>query len=205
METLIGIRGPDFVMLAADSSHAQSIIVLKDDENKIYKISDNLVMATIGEAGDRVQFTEYISKNILLYKMRNGYELGPKSAAHFTRKNLADYLRSRTPYHVNVLVGGYDEADGAQLHYIDYLANSLPVKYAAHGYGGLFVSSILDRYHHAKITQDEAYEIMKKGVTEIQKRLLVNLPKFKVSVIGKDGIKELADITADSLKQPAAA
>lgn len=64
------------------------------------------MMATIGEAGDRVQFTEYISKNILLYKMRNGYELGPKSAAHFTRKNLADYLRSRTPYQVNVLVGG---------------------------------------------------------------------------------------------------
>ncbi|XP_058815659.1 proteasome subunit beta type-2-like [Topomyia yanbarensis] len=205
METLMGIRGPDFVMLAADSSHAHSIMVLKDDETKIYKISDNLMMATIGEAGDRVQFTEYISKNILLYKMRNGYELGPKSAAHFTRKNLADYLRSRTPYQVNVLVGGYDEADGAQLHYIDYLANSLPVKYAAHGYGGLFVSSILDRYHHAKITQDEAYEILKKGVTEIQKRLIINLPNFKVSVIDKDGIKELADISADSLKQPIAA
>ncbi|KXJ71212.1 proteasome subunit beta type-2 [Aedes albopictus] len=200
METLMGIRGPDFVMLAADCTHAHSIMVLKDDESKIYKISDNLMMATIGEAGDRVQFTEYISKNILLYKMRNGYELGPKSAAHFTRKNLADYLRSRTPYQVNVLVGGYDAADGAQLHYIDYLANSLPVKYAAHGYGGLFVSSILDRYHHAKITQDEAYEILKKGVAEIQKRLIINLPNFKVSVIDKDGIKELKDITAESLK-----
>uniref|UniRef100_A0A1Q3FDP7 Proteasome subunit beta n=1 Tax=Culex tarsalis TaxID=7177 RepID=A0A1Q3FDP7_CULTA len=205
METLMGIRGPDFVMLAADCSHAHSIMVLKDDENKIYKISDNLMMATIGEPGDRVQFTEYISKNILLYKMRNGYELGPKSAAHFTRKNLADYLRSRTPYQVNVLVGGYDEADGAQLHYIDYLANSLPVKYAAHGYGGLFVSSILDRYHHEKITQEEAYEIMKKGVAEIQKRLIINLPNFMVSVIGKDGIKELPVISAESLKEPVAA
>lgn len=86
------------------------------------------------------------------------------------------------------------------MHYIDYLANSLPVKYAAHGYGGLFVSSILDRYHHAKITQDEAYEILKKGVAEIQKRLIINLPNFKVSVIDKDGIKELKDITAESLK-----
>ncbi|XP_055642730.1 proteasome subunit beta type-2-like [Toxorhynchites rutilus septentrionalis] len=205
METLMGIRGPDFVMLAADCTHAHSIMVLKDDENKIYKISDNLLMATIGEAGDRVQFTEYISKNILLYKMRNGYELGPKSAAHFTRKNLADYLRSRTPYQVNVLVGGYDEADGSQLHYIDYLANSLPVKHAAHGYGGLFVNSILDRYYHDKITQDEAYEIMKKGVVEIQKRLIINMPNFKVSVIDKNGIKELPDITAETLKEPVAA
>ncbi|XP_035915438.1 proteasome subunit beta type-2-like [Anopheles stephensi] len=205
MEALMGIRGPDFVMLAADCTHAHSIMVLKDDEDKILKVSDNLMMATMGEAGDRVQFTEYISKNILLYRMRNGYELGPKAAAHFTRRNLADYLRSRTPYHVNILVGGYDEVDGPQLHYIDYLANSLPVKHAAHGYGGMFVNSIFDRYHHDKITQKEAYEIFRKGVTEIHKRLILNLPNFKVAVIDKEGVKYLDDITPESLKQASAA
>uniref|UniRef100_U5EV66 Proteasome subunit beta n=1 Tax=Corethrella appendiculata TaxID=1370023 RepID=U5EV66_9DIPT len=199
METLLGVKGPDFVMLAADCTHAHSIMVLKDDESKIYKVSDKILMAAMGEAGDRVQFVEYISKNILLYKMRNGYDLGPKSAGHFTRKNLADYLRSRTPYHVNLLVGGYDETDGAQLHYIDYLANSLPVSYAAHGYGGMFSASIFDRYHHEKINQEEAYDILKKCVAEVQKRLIINLPNFKVTVIDKNGIKELDDITAASL------
>lgn len=77
------------------------------DENKITKIADNLMFATIGESGDTVQFTEFISKNIALYKMCNGYDLSPKCAAHFTRKNLADYLRSRTPYQVNLFVAGY--------------------------------------------------------------------------------------------------
>lgn len=76
------------------------------DENKIHKISNNLLMATIGDAGDTIQFTEYIAKNIALYKMRNGYDLSPKAAAHYTRKNLADYLRSRSPYHVNLFVAG---------------------------------------------------------------------------------------------------
>lgn len=60
----------------------------------------------MGESGDTVQFTEFISKNIALYKMRNNYELSPKEAAHFTRKNLADYLRSRTPYQVNMMIAG---------------------------------------------------------------------------------------------------
>lgn len=64
------------------------------------------MMATIGESGDTVQFTEFISKNLALYKIRNGYELTPKAAAHYTRKNLADYLRSRTPYFVNLFVAG---------------------------------------------------------------------------------------------------
>lgn len=52
-------------------------------------------MAVSGETGDTTQFAEYISKNIQLYKMRNGYELSPKSASTFTRRNLADALRSR--------------------------------------------------------------------------------------------------------------
>lgn len=118
------------------------------DQDKIHTISDKLVIAAIGDTGDAIQFTEYISKNLALYKMRNGYELGPKSAAHFTRKNLADYLRSRTPYHVNLFVAGYDEKEGSELHYIDYIANAKSLNYAGHGYGGIFAASIFDRYWH---------------------------------------------------------
>lgn len=51
-------------------------------------------MGVIGDQGDSTQFAEYIAKNIQLYKMRNGYELGPTAAANFTRRNLAEYLRS---------------------------------------------------------------------------------------------------------------
>uniref|UniRef100_A0A6B2E664 Proteasome subunit beta n=1 Tax=Phlebotomus kandelakii TaxID=1109342 RepID=A0A6B2E664_9DIPT len=201
METIIGLKGKDFVMVAADCTHAHSIILLKEDENKISKISDNLLMATTGESGDTVQFTEYIAKNIALYKMRNGYELGPKAAAHFTRKNLADCLRSRSPYFVNLLVAGYDEKEGSELHFIDYLANAKSVNYAGHGYGGMFCASIFDRYYNSNITQDDAYEILKKCVAEIQKRLIINLTTFNVAVVDKTGMKYLENITS---KGPAA-
>lgn len=107
-----------------------------------------MLIAAVGDHGDTVQFVEYISKNILLYKMRNGYELGPKAAAYFTRKNLADYLRTRYAYQVNMLVAGYDKTDGPQLTFIDYLANTLAVDHGTHGYGGMFCGSILDRNHH---------------------------------------------------------
>lgn len=119
------------------------------DQDKIFNISDKLVIAAIGDAGDTVQFVEYISKNLALYKMRNGYELGPKSASHFTRNNLADALRSRSPYFVNLLVGGFSEKEGPELTYIDYLANAKSMNHAGHGYGAIFSSSIFDRYWHA--------------------------------------------------------
>ena len=52
-------------------------------------------MTVTGESGGTTQFAEFISKNVQLYKMRNSYELSPYAAASFTRRNLADYLRSR--------------------------------------------------------------------------------------------------------------
>lgn len=36
METILGIRGPDFVMVAADTTQARSIIVMK--EGKFTKV-----------------------------------------------------------------------------------------------------------------------------------------------------------------------
>lgn len=65
------------------------------DENKLFKLSNKLALAISGEHGDCTQFAEYIAKNIQLYKMRNTYELSPKEAANFTRRTLAETLRSR--------------------------------------------------------------------------------------------------------------
>ncbi|XP_014207133.1 proteasome subunit beta type-2 [Copidosoma floridanum] len=199
MECLLGIQCKDFVLVAADMTNASSIMVMKSDENKLYKLSDKLVMAVCGESGDAIQFSEYISKNLQLYKMRNGYELSPKASANFTRKNLADYLRSRTPYAVNLLMAGCDNETGPELYFIDYLASSVKVPYAAHGYGGFFALSIMDRYHKCNMSVDDCYDLMKKCVREIHKRLIVNLPNFKVQKVSKDGIENLPPITAQDL------
>ncbi|XP_061718047.1 proteasome subunit beta type-2 [Cydia pomonella] len=200
LQCLMGIQCNDFVMIAADQSNSHSIMVMKDDEDKIHRISDKLVMGVIGDSGDTTQFAEYIAKNIQLYKMRNGYELGPTAAANFTRRNLAEYLRSRTPYFVNLLMGGYDKENGPELYFMDYLASSVKVPFAAHGYGGFLSVSIMDRYHKPDATEEEAYEILKKCVAEVHKRLFVSLPNFQVTVVNRDGIKTLPTINAASMK-----
>jgi len=75
----------------------------------------------------------------------------------------------------------------------------MPVNYAGHGYGAIFASSIYDRYWHPNITQDEAYEVFKKCIVEIQKRLVVNLKNFTVAVVDKDGVRNLEPISSSSL------
>src|SRR5580693_9054982 len=56
--------------------------------------------------GDTVQFAEYVERNIRLYQIRNLYPLRPFAAASWIRRALAESLRSRKPYSVNLLLGG---------------------------------------------------------------------------------------------------
>lgn len=104
MECLIGIKCDKFAILAHDNSAGRSILVMKQDQDKLFKLDDRLGMVVCGEAGDTVYFGEYIQKNIALYRVRNGYSLSPHAAANYTRNELAEYLRRR-PYLVNLIMG----------------------------------------------------------------------------------------------------
>lgn len=197
LECLIGIKFDDFILMATDMSHLQSIMVHKGDADKMQKLSSHLLMAICGESGDTTQFGEYIEKNVQLYKMRNGYELPPSAAVHFTRNTLATHLRSREPYMVNLLLGGFDpDLKKAELYYMDYLAASIPVNYYAFGYGGWFTLSVMDREYRPDMTEAEAYALLEKCVAEIERRFLANLPKFRVRCVNKDGVKDLKHIVA---------
>ncbi|XP_046858317.1 proteasome subunit beta type-2-like [Xenia sp. Carnegie-2017] len=188
MEFLLGVVGKDFVMVASDCNQGRSIVRMKEDYDKMFTLSDKLLMLVVGESGDTVQFAEYIEKNIQLYKMKNGYELSPHAAANFTRKELADYLRSRTPYQVNILFAGYDKQKGPELYFMDYLASQQKVPFAAHGYGAFFTLGILDRYYESDMSVNEAKSVIDRCIAEVQKRFLINMPKFIIRYVDKDGI-----------------
>ena len=82
-----------------------------------------------------MQFAEFIQANVQLYSMRNDTELSPPAVANFVRGELARSLRSRSPYTVNLLLGGMDpNTRQPHLYWIDYLASLASVPYAAHGY-----------------------------------------------------------------------
>jgi len=89
---------------------------------------------------------------------------------------------------VNFLLAGYSDRTGPELYWMDYLASMIKAPYATHGYGGMFSMAIMDRYYRADMTEEEAYDVLKKCVAEVQKRLIINLPNFQVKVLNKDGI-----------------
>jgi len=134
-EVLLGLTGRDFTIIAASKAAMRGATILKTSDDKTRQLNKHTLLAFSGEAGDTIQFAEYIQANIALYTMRNETDLGPSAVASFVRSELARSLRSRKPYNVNLLLGGMDPiTKQPSLYWLDYLASSAKVPYAAHGY-----------------------------------------------------------------------
>merc|ERR1711970_1591936 len=194
MEFVIGIKGKDFVLIGADQSAMRSVIVYQQELDKIHPIGKKTALAVCGQVGDTDYFTEFISKSVALYEIRNGYDMTPDEASAYTRQTLANSLRSRKPYQVNLVLGGYDHIEEKpRLHMLDYMGSDIECPYGAHGYGAMFTMSILDRHYNRSCppTREEAIKLYQACADELQRR-------FMGKIVSKDGIEELPIIKANA-------
>lgn len=193
MDFLMGIKGKNFVMVCSDTTAVQQIITIKHDEDKLVPVDSHKLMCISGEAGDRVQFSEYIMANVRLYAMRNGVGLSTKAVANYTRGELATALR-KSPYQTNLLLAGFDKEKGPALYWMDYLATMHEMNVAGTGYGSYFVYSLFDKLWRRDLTEDEALVMMEKGIEEVKARLVVAPPSYIIKIVDENGIRTLKEI-----------
>lgn len=195
MEYLIGMKFNNYVLLAHDNNGGRDILVMKQDQQKFFILDEYAGMVVSGEAGDTVYFSEFIQKNVVLYRIRNGYSMSPSAAANYTRHELAEALRQKVNI-VNLLLGGYDKTSNTpSLYFMDYLGTLAEVPYGSHGYGSYFTYSLLDRLHRPDMTQVEAEDLLLKCVVELQKRFAINLPSFSYYFVDQNGFGEKKVLT----------
>lgn len=107
--------------------------------------------------------------------MRNGTELGPPAVASFVRGELARALRTRNPYTVNLLLGGFDPiTNKPTLYWCDYLASLAEIPYAAHGYAQYYCLSTLDKHHHPDIDLEKGLKILRMCSDELKRRMPID-------------------------------
>ncbi|KAI9917059.1 hypothetical protein PsorP6_018237 [Peronosclerospora sorghi] len=189
MDSIFGIVGKDFVLLAADCKVSRSILVYKDDEDKSIHLDNHKVMVTSGPQSDRLAL-----KNMKLYELRHGVTLNGAATANYLRGELARFLR-RAPYQVNLLIGAVDatpnEESEPSLHWIDYLGSMVKVNFGAHGYGAHFCLSIFDREWKPDMSLEEAKDVLTKCRTELDMRFLVRNGQWAYTLIDANGISQV--------------
>ena len=129
MECLIGVTGKDHVVLASDRTGGRSVLLMKNDVNKMYQLTPTCAMVVVGEPGDTTHFGEFLTKQFKLHSMKYEYGLSVAEIGDFVRYQLAKAIRSRHPYMVNVLVGGVNDGESSELYFLDYLGTKAKVLY----------------------------------------------------------------------------
>lgn len=94
------------------------------------------------------------------------------------------------------MIAGYDSppnGDGPALYYCDYLGTLSKMTFAAEGYAQYFVLSTLDRHWKKNLSVEGGLEVLRKCIAEVQKRLVINQPRFVIKMVSKEGITVLDD------------
>ena len=89
MDSIFGLVGKDFAILASDMAIARSILVYKHDVDKIVQLDSHKIMVGGGVQADNVNFAEYIQKNFKLYELSNDLKLSTKASANFVRNEVS--------------------------------------------------------------------------------------------------------------------
>ena len=192
MDCVFGIQGNDYILLAGDrASVSNSIIKLQDTDHKILKLTDNQMIACVGEAYDKKNFSKYIKANMENYYFQNGQRLTTDETAAYIRKELAEGIRS-SPHQCNCLVAGFD-TDGPKLYWLDYLGSYAKLLKAAHGYGAYFLYGLMDNYYKKELSLKDGEMIITKCINELKTRFSINMVDFDVFKITKDGIEDISN------------
>lgn len=90
------------------------------------------------------------------------------------------------------MISGYDsKSNKGQLFWLDHLASINKVNYAAHGYAGYFLMSVMDLYWTKDLTLPDAILLVKKCLAELKIRFMGNLNDYIVKIVDKDGVRVL--------------
>ncbi|GCA62376.1 proteasome B-type subunit [Kipferlia bialata] len=186
MDSVFGFQGEGYVCLAGDARAINSIFVLKQHHDKIVQVSDRMLLAMVGEAGDTEQLSEFVKVNLRLLELRLGH-LSTHMAANWLRTKMAESLR-KSPYQVNCLLAGMD-AETPALYHLDFYGTLAKLSFGAHGYCGHFLLSLFDKHWHEGMTKEEALPLVELLGGELKGRFLLHQDTFIVKIISTEGVE----------------
>jgi 20S proteasome subunit beta 4 len=81
-----------------------------------------------------------------------------------------------------------------KLYWLDYLAASAEVPYAAHGYAQYYCLSILDKHHHPDIDLEQGLKLLRMCAEELKRRMPVDFKGLTVKVVTPEGVKVIEEL-----------
>jgi proteasome beta subunit len=185
--TAVGVRASDGVVLAAEKRVAYGFTMFSRSGKKVFKVNDNIGIASIGILADMQVLTKIAKAYMSLYALDTKTKPSIRSAA----KLLSYVLFSNRilPYFVEVLVGGVDD-EGSHLFIMDSLGSLIEDDYAAVGTGTKLAIAILESGYRQGMSIKEARDLAIRAINQSISRDPVSGDGIDILTITGNGTTE---------------
>ncbi|MDT7969441.1 MAG: proteasome subunit beta [Vulcanisaeta sp.] len=185
--TAVGVRASDGVVLAAEKRVAYGFTMFSRSGKKVFKVNDNIGIASIGILADMQVLTKIAKAYMSLYALDTKTRPSIRSAA----KLLSYVLFSNRilPYFVEVLVGGVDD-EGSHLFIMDSLGSLIEDDYAAVGTGTKLAIAILESGYRQGMSIKEARDLAIRAINQSISRDPVSGDGIDILTITGNGTTE---------------
>ncbi len=199
--TTVGIKGKDFVVLAADKLACLGDLASDMRTKKIHPIADYMALTTAGVAGDAQVIARFLSARVKRMEISEGRKPSPKRIAVY----LSTILNANRffPYLVQLILGGYLERP--YLFSMDAVGGMEEVEdFTATGSGSPVAYGVLEAEYKENVALKDA---LKLAVRAIEAARIRNIftggkePGIDVVYIDKEGIHWLSEKEVAQLKK----
>lgn len=184
MNSLFGLRGKGFTVVASDLTLSESVITLLHEDRKHYAVWDRVSIGYSGDQGSVRQLLSYAREKMKFESLRNSVPVTAEVAAHVIQKTVHASLRG-DPYKAGCLV-----ADKDVLFAVDMYGAMWKADYACMGYAQYFLYGILDKEWNSSISLDQAMGLVQKCVVALKDRFVLGTTNYSVKIVSEKGIEE---------------
>mmetsp|Transcript_19230 Transcript_19230/g.59322 ORF Transcript_19230/g.59322 Transcript_19230/m.59322 type:complete len:289 (-) Transcript_19230:68-934(-) len=192
---VVGVKGRDFVMLAADAAFRRGLVAMDAAHDKIARLDDAQLLAAVGEVGAAEEFCDVIRQSFALHRLQCESRVTADMAKHFLRRHVASTRLDRGALPDFKLLFAALEAD-VHLAWLDETGAVLDLDYAAHGLGSSLVLGLLDRSYRKDLSRKEALELLHRCLDQLHDRYAASTSAgFLVKVLSRE-----EDVVCDVLR-----
>ncbi len=193
--TTIGLVCKDGIVLASEKRATMGTFVADKKSEKIFKITDSLLITTAGTVSDAQLLTKLIKAELKLKEVRTDREATAKEAANLLASLIYGNIRkySLIPGITQFLLAGTDK-EGFHLYdlFIDGSVMECD-EYVSSGSGSTVVYGVLEAMYRKDMTVKEGIELCVKCLNIAIQRDIASGNGILVYTITKDGIRKVID------------
>ena len=193
--TTIGLVCKDGLVLASEKRATAGTFVADKKSEKIYKITDNLLVTTAGTVSDAQLLTKLIKAELKLKEVRTDRESTAKEAANLLASLIYGNIRkySLIPGITQFLLAGTDKEG---FHLYDLFVDGSVMEcddYVSSGSGSTVVYGVLEAMYRKDMTVKEGVDLCVKCINVAIQRDIASGNGILVYTITKDGSKKVMD------------